>query len=363
MSRKCISGKNFIKYLQRNMTRVLLLAVLLSTGLTMHFVTRAKYISYVNTENHAVAGKFYFTCNYLQPEEENIVYEISNWKRNEYAIDLRIHNFENSMLYNEGGCYYHVEAIMYKNKDAGGKYTNVDADFTAEIEYKGAGDNIVEFNGKKYAYLPGIKATDLAADKSVKDLGTQLVTVKLTAKNGDKVTEERFLEVKAYTMTVPEMKQALADQIISNLPEGAVFDTRLAAKFHLMSQSDADVSVSLKQTEYDSTKPVGQQNLNSEALCEIRCINTDGGAYSRVRIYYDTEQVKFEDAYKFTNVTDVTGTTYKCFELEVYSTSIQKLMFFKRRMTDNLTTGAYTVANGLAGKHAIYYEVIKNTQQ
>ena len=118
--------QNCIRYIRSNMTRVLLFAVILSSGLMMNLVTKTKYVSYVNMYHHAVAGSFYFTSNYLEAEEEEKTYIINNWNRDSYSVTLRIQDFENSYLYNDSGCFYLVEATMYTDPD----YKNIDENFS-----------------------------------------------------------------------------------------------------------------------------------------------------------------------------------------------------------------------------------------
>lgn len=347
MRKKCIGGEKFIQYLRGNLTRVLLFAVLLSTGLMMHFVTRAKYVSYVNSHNHAVAGEFYFTSNYLGTREEGVSYIISNWDRDAYGVSLRIQNFENALLYNNAdtGCYYCVEARMYTGY-ADGVYSGLDENFQVEVSY---GDHeTITYNEKEYVYLPG-----MSENKFDKNAGTQVVNVKVSTKDKTKVTTPRYLEIVAKTMSPEEMKGAQKANVIETVPQGPVFDSELNARFALMIHSDAEIQTELKQT-----------NNSSEVVYELRCLDTDGGAYSNVRVYFNSKRVKFEDSLKYEvkeRTPGDTTDTYRYIEMEVYSTSITKLIFFKNLMNDTITSNADP--GGDVTEKDIYYEVLKDSQE
>ena len=101
-------------------------------------------------------------------------------------------------------------------------------------------------------------------------------------------------------------------------------------------------------------------SLNStELIYNLICTSTEGGASSTVRVYYDNSKVKFEDVLRYPPTLD-TG-TYKYIQLEVYPTSITKLVFFKRRMADEVGTDkAITVDSGIGS--TIYYELVTYTQ-
>lgn len=332
-----MTGENFIQYLRKHLTGVLLFAVLLSAGFMVSSVTRAKYVSYVNAAAVGVADTFYFTSNYLGNEEEGVTYEVSSWNRDSYQIKLKIQNFENALLYNDKdtGCYYCVEAVMYE-KDGSGKFTVVDRDFDVSVSY---GDiRTIEYDGKTYAYLPGMQ------DGFKKSDGTQYVTVNLAA--DEKVKSDRYLEIKAFTMTATQMEAALDEKILkeNEVPKGPVFETRLSAGFLLMMWNDADIVTNLLQS-----------HTSSEVVYDLKCKGTDGGAFSTVRIYYDTRMIKFEDAYEY-DVKTAANSNFNYIELEIYSTSITKLRFFKRRMADEISTGEYTAACDWTKQ--IYYETI-----
>lgn len=342
MKLRTIWFENFIQYMRNNLTRVLLFAVILSTGLMMNLVTKAKYISYVNSYNHAVAGSFYFTSNYLEEDSQNKTYTISSWDQDKYKVDLRIQNFENSLLYNgaDSGCYYCVEAQMFT--DAG--YTQPDANFVPTITYQ-TGTTQVEHDGKTYVYLPGQEST------FNKENGTQLVTVSMKA--NEKVGTKRYLKITAKTMTVAQMQAAKNSGEITSIPTGPIFDTKLSAKFELNINTGAQITTTL---EYNKA------NTSSELIYNIRCTSTEGGASSKVRVYYDSSKVKFEDILRYpvskrdeNNKED----SYRYIELDVYSTSITKLVFFKRKMADAVGT-EITVDNG--NNSTIYYEMVTYTQ-
>lgn len=342
MKARTVWCENFIRYIGSNLTKVLLFAVILSTGLMMSLVTRAKYISYVNDYHHAVAGEFYFTSNYLEEEALNKSYNISNWDRDAYSVTLRIQNFENSLLYNDAdtGCYYCVDAKMYTDSN----YTVEDTNFKADITYQTNAATIT-YNGKTYVYLPG------QGETFDKEGGTQLVTVAMKADNNNKVEEVRYLKITAKTLSVAQMQEAKAQNPDMLLPTGPIFDTQLSARFKLNIHTGANIVTAL-------TIP---SQSSSELIYDVRCISTEGGAASQVRVYYDNAKVKFEDSLKYQvhQRSEDAGDTYRYIEFEVYSTSITKLVFFKRRMSDRDISADNTENKE---NSTIYYEIVTYTQ-
>lgn len=333
---KTVWYENFIRYIKSHLTKVLLFAVLVSTGFTMNLVTKAKYISYVNDYHHAVAGEFYFTSNYLEEERINRTYSISNWDRDEYEVTLLIYNFENAYLYNDQdtGCYYCVEAKMYTDEN----YNNEDTTFVSTITYETNAETI-GYNGKTYVYLPGQSGT------FSKDGGTQ--TVKVQMKANEKVSTSRYMKITAKTLPVAEMYKAVTSNPDMVLPTGPVFEAALMAKFKLNIHTGANIETQLNVAA-----------ASSEVIYDLKCNSTDGGAASVVRVYYDSAKVKFEDYLKYEtgNRNKYTGDTYQYVEFDVYSTSITRLIFFKRKMNDTID------ADKTADKETstIYYEVLRN---
>lgn len=331
--------KKFIRYITSNMTRVLLFAVILSAGLMMNLVTKAKYTSYVNTYHHAVAGEFYFTSNYLDEIHLEKKYVISNWSRDSYEVTLRIQNFENALLYNDAdtGCYYCVEAVMYLDEN----YTQPDNTFVPIVQYQ-SGLTEVSFGGKTYVYLPG------QTGEFDKSQGTHLVTVKMQSETEAEST--RYMKITAKTMSPTQMKAAMSQGAISSIPTGPVFHSELAAKFELRIHSGAVIETIL-----------GTKANSSEIIYELRCLSTDGGAASRVKVFYDPTVLKFEDSLKYEvkQRGDTPTDPYRYIELDVYSTSITKLVFFKRRMTDVITSDANLVQGENIKEKHIYYEIVR----
>lgn len=315
MNQKTAWYENFIRYIGSHLTKILLFGVLISTGFMMNLVTETKYVSYLNDYHHAVAGKFYFTSNYLEEEHINRTYSISNWERDEYEVSVKIQNFENALLYNDTdtGCYYNIEAKMYKDAD----YTQVDTSFSPEITYQTDAKSI-EYNGKTYVYLPG------QGDTYDKEKGTHTVKVNMTS--ATKVGTTRYMKVTAKTMSVADMYEAKKSNPDMDWPTGPIFDSTLMAKFRLNIHTGASITTSLSTTEG-----------SSEVIYDVRCDSTDGGAVSTVRVYYDSAKVKFEDYLKYDATgkrSEDAGDTYRYVQFDAYSTSITRLVFFKRKMTD-----------------------------
>jgi len=345
-------SENFIQYFCKHLTGVLLFAVLLSAGFMVNSVTRAKYVSYVNAAVHSVADVFYFSSNYLGNEEEGVTYEVSSWDRDNYEIKLKIQNFENALLYNDAdtGCYYHVDAVIYE-KDGSGNFTKRDMGedgFEVTVSYGSA--ETKTYQGRQYAFLHGLEVTEEKPFR--KNDGTQIVTVSLVA--DEKVMSDRYLEIKAYTMTATQMEEAAqseeeTDWDWQDVPKGPVFETRLSAGFLLKMKNDAMITTNLQQS-----------HTSSEVVYDLKCTGTDGGAFSLVRIYYDKTKVKFEDAYEYTVKTSEENSNFDYIELEVYATSITKLRFFKRRMADEISSEEYTDACDWTKQ--IYYETLKDEE-
>ena len=226
---------------------------------------------------------------------------------------------------------------MYKDTD----YTQMDESFVATVTYETGAKKLI-YEGKEYVYLPGQSGEFDKTD------GTQLVTVKMKAETP--VESARYLKITASTMTAAQMKDTLSQKLTDNIPKGPVFDTKLSAKFALKIHSGAVMETVL------STK-----TNSSEVIYELRCLSTDGGAASRVKVFFNTNQLKFEDSLKYQvhpRDPEKAEDPYRYIELDVYSTSITKLVFFKRRMNDTITSDASLNAGESVTDKDIYYEIV-----
>ena len=337
--------KNFIKYLRKNLTRMLLFAVILSTGFTMRLVTRTKYVSYINGFKHAQAGDFYFTSNYLTAEGSD--YTVTNWARDSFDISIRIQNYENALLYNTAGqdFYYTVEAKMYTDET----FKTEDTSFDVDIIYTGAQSsgtsagtgtgteigtgtgtttrNTVTIDGKKYAKFPGMSAFDTSVEKTH---AVQNVDIKFTSEN--KVNDARYIKVTAKTLPVADMlEEGLA------LPSKAVYSEELAATFTLNSSTAQNISATLSQ-----------MHGSSEAIYKLKCLDTTAGAFAKVSVLYNYNKMELDDMLPYTaTIVDGPGTSdgsdakyFKKITFEMTSTSIVNLIFFKHRMSDEIYAGA-----------------------
>lgn len=324
--------KNFIKYLRKNLTRMLLFAVILTTGFSMRLVTRTKYVSYINGFKHAQAGDFYFTSNYLTNESSH--YTVTNWDRDKFDLSIRIQNFENALLHNTLGqdFYYTVRAAMYTDASC----TTIDPNFTPTISYTGA-TTTETIHGETYALFPGANTVDKETT------GVQNVDIKFEALN--KVEDARYIKIWAETLSI---RDVLSENL--SLPSGPVYKETLTATFILNSSTAQNISATLGTTEG-----------SSEAIYKLKCLDTTAGAFAKVRVYYNYNKMELDDMLPYTPVT-VTGpgtsdgTTNKYFKsitFEMSSTSIVNLIFFKHRMNDTITAGSDDTSD-------IYFEKVTN---
>jgi len=302
--------KKFIKFLRKNLTRMLLFVVVISAGFTMRLVTRAKYVNYVNGFKHAQAGDFYFTSNFLVDGGSN--YTITNWERDQFDLSIRIQNFENALLYNTAGqdFYYTVEAAMYKDAAC----TNRDDDFTVSIKYGNDTSGPKEF--------PGMSTF-------VKSNGIQNVDIKFDSKTDTKVEEDRYVKIVAKTLSMTDMIK------LNNMPtekllalSGPIYEEELSATFRLTVSAAHDI-----------TSTLTSRTDSSEVIYKLKCKDTTAGAFANVLVYYKPTKMELDDMLPFDAKESTAHPDYNVIEVKMTSTSIVNLIFFKHEMSTDITDG------------------------
>lgn len=291
-----------------HITKLLFLALVISSGFLMSFVTRTKYVSYLNDYSHMDAGNTYFTSNYLDTEEAELTYTISNWNPSEYTITMQIRNFENSLLYNpaDTDLYYHVEAKMYNDHEC----TEENENFLYEITYDAT--ETVSYEGKTYALLNGM-------DTFSRNAGTQNVKVRIRAMAGTVTNSTVYLKLTAATMDLGSLESLPG----SNTGGGFYEATREAVFILNNAAHRTDIVTELKVS-----------NTDSVVTYKVICKQIEGSSRVPLRIYYNSDKIEIDQTLGYQVMTneDPNIAFEKYIETTVNATSITNVIFFKNQM-------------------------------
>ena len=263
-----------VRYIRNHLVRFLLLAVILTTGLTLRMAAFAKYSSYLNDYTSAVAGDFFFTSDYLfAPEDRSGVadYHINSWKGDAYEIGIEIRNYENSLRFNHSGTdfYYWVEAGVYTDEAC----TNPDDRFqTASVTYESIG--ATDSSGKKYGFMPGMEVFDHTE-------GMQEVKVKITPLTtiSPGPSGHCYMKVTAHTVPLTDVKKLNFENGTSR---GVYSATQEAVFFLNITSNTASIDYNL----------YAGSTTDYTVRYRVLCNSSEGtGGSVRAKVYYNSDRL------------------------------------------------------------------------
>ena len=263
-----------VRYIRNHLVRFLLLAVILTTGLTLRMAAFAKYSSYLNDYTSAVAGDFFFTSDYLfAPEDRSGVadYHINSWKGDAYEIGIEIRNYENSLRFNHSGTdfYYWVEAGVYTDEAC----TNPDDRFqTASVTYESIG--ATDSSGKKYGFMPGMEVFDHTE-------GMQEVKIKITPLTtiSPGPSGHCYMKVTAHTVPLTDVKKLNFENGTSR---GVYSATQEAVFFLNITSNTASIDYNL----------YAGSTTDYTVRYRVLCNSSEGtGGSVRAKVYYNSARL------------------------------------------------------------------------
>ena len=274
--------KNILSCMKRNMTRFLLLAVLLTAGLTLRMAAFAKYNAYMDDFTSAVAGDFCFGSDILdEPGQPGGQHTIGGWDAQTAKINVEIRNYLNSLRWNSADVdfFYTVDAAVYTDENCSTK----DSSFTVTVDYMDSGEHAltpIESGTKKYMLLPGTEEFNTAS-------GVQKVRIRAAAASpvsgagGEKAT--RYLKITAHTLPLSEANALAAEKGL--ITSGAydttrgVYASELEAVYKLVQDFSSDDIISCSYTE--------EENY---IYYRLSCSESYGGT-SRVKVCFDPRKL------------------------------------------------------------------------
>ena len=129
--------KKLNSFVKKHLTKVLLLAVLLTGVFSMRNIAYGKYVDYLADYSQAVAEDFHFTSDALKSADIQKKYNIGTWITStvyEYKLSLEIRNYDNALLWNEANTnlFYYLDAQIYNEAALSTKAANLTVTYTYE---------------------------------------------------------------------------------------------------------------------------------------------------------------------------------------------------------------------------------------
>ena len=331
-------------YIRNHLIRFLLLAVILTTGLTLRMAAFAKYSAYLNDFSSAVSGDFFFTSDYLfAPEDRAGVadYRINSWKGEAYEIGIEIRNYENSLRFNHSGTdfFYWVDVNVYQDEAC----TQPDERFAKSVTYSlvGATDN----DGKQYGFMSGMEEFDHTE-------GMQEVKVKITPiqtiPNGS-----CYMKVTAHTVPLAQAGDLTPAEGIFNTTSRGVYSASQEAVFFLnITSSTASITSDLHPG----------SSSDYTVRYRVLCNSSEGtGGSVRVKAYYRSDRLT-PDISLGNNYADNSGdyaysaaTPWRYVQTTINVGGSEDLYFYK-------TSLAYTIGDNDFGAVVLNTEEIDTTE-
>ena len=264
-----------VRYIRNHLVRFLLLAVILTTGLTLRMAAFAKYSSYLNDYTSTVAGDFFFTSDYLfAPEDRSgsADYRINSWKGEEYGIPIEIRNYENSLRFNHTGTdfFYWVEAEVYTDEACTIRDTRFQ---TASVTYESIG--ATDSSGKQYGFMPGMEEFDHTK-------GMQEVKVKITPTTTIS-SGHCYMKVTAHTVPLTQVSGlTLAGGVSTDTSRGVYSAAQEAVFFLNITSTTASIATNL----YAGT------GSDYTVRYTVICNSSEGtGGSVRAKVYYNSARL------------------------------------------------------------------------
>lgn len=321
------------QYIERRLTRILLLAALLAAGFVLRETASAKYASYLNDYTSVAAGDFCFSSNYLM-EGNGAIYSINSWDGKTYEVEMKIRNYENSLRFNKEGMdfYYYIDATLYEDDGT------VDNTFSITIDYdEQAGSGW--FSGEGGTRI-ACKRMDGMNDFDA-ETGTQTVKVSLDNNAAVAGPVRRNLVIEAHTVPqgVPIYSTANGNDKVADYGGNGVFYETRRAEFQLFRASakaaiEADLTIG---TDY-------------AVLYRLRCDGITGGSSAQVNVYYNDSELT-PDTSLGTVLTDSTSQNpfTKFVTVTVYDGGATSLYFYRKSLNDEIAPSdfAFTTVNSV----------------
>lgn len=231
-------------FVKKNLTKVLLLAVLLTSVFSMRNVAYGKYVDWLADYSQVIAEDFHFTSDSLKSTDKK--YNISKWISNSnrvYNLTFEVRNYDNSLLWNESGTnlFYYIDAKVYNDADLSSENT----DFTIEYVFPN-GALVGTYMEHDVACIKGMSSFS-------KNQGLHQNSIRLSyPEEIPSVPNIAYLEIKAVSIPYSEISEITlkdgVDVSIVNDCNGNIYYEELSALYNLgVGSSDAGFSHELEQ--------------------------------------------------------------------------------------------------------------------
>ena len=204
-------------YLKANATKILLLAVILTAVLSMKYVAYGKYTSWLADSTQTVAADYCFSSNLLKDATDNIndiqSYKIASWDKSGHTITVEMHNYDNSLRWNETGAalFYYMDLNLYPTDQCvsgeaiGSDVFVLDYNLGSELIEGEDTPQVVPFfgmyKGRNVALIPGNAAYD--KKECSQNVYVQLGSANLSTEG---LSNRYYLKVDAYSIPYSELE-------------------------------------------------------------------------------------------------------------------------------------------------------------
>ena len=323
-----MTKEKLLDFGRANLTRLLLLAVLLTGGLALNRTARARYLGFLYDYTSVVAGsESYFSSDYLFEASEGKTISTQLWQGDTFELPITLRNYSNALLYNHKGTniYYYLEGAMYSDEAC----TTVDSLYTVSFEATDArvvGTTTV--NGTQF------KVYCLYGNDSFEQLREHPNEIRVKssyAGNANELKDQftRYLKVSAYTV-----------------PSTSVTFTNSDAQAIAGSADTQEVFYHSLQTVFSLTKVKGSGELtadwkpvssNTDYAVELQIYtsgtSTNSTAATYVRVFYraqdtDGAYLKPDTQSPGYDATGVDG-LHSYVSATVYPGQVQSVLFYK----------------------------------
>lgn len=319
--------QKFFRYIVRRRNRFLLLAILVTAGLTLRMASFAKYNAYMDDFTSAVAGDFFFTSNYLYAEKID-PYQINSFDGANYDLSLLIRNYENSLRYNKTGTdfFYTVDAKVYSDADC----TAEDTTFEITINYGDTSDkNMVatstDDEGKvsKYGYLPGMETYNT-------EHGEQKVLVSMARRGGGAVSDARYLKITAHSIP----KQLLSKLVFRN---GFTYDeSHYSGVYYGTLEAVFNLNITSGGATITGTIEPGPDYA---VRYRLECDNASSGS-TQVKVFYNSEKLSPDISLGTPNYDSTEGKLYV--QTSVTNGGVKDLYFYKSSLNTQIEANDFS---------------------